>query len=103
MIKRYTVTGFNGRIIMLSLVAFVALLARMAAGAETAKPTPLRLAYSAISVNQAIPWISYEAGHFRKYGLDVELIHASSILAPAGASRRRSCDCPVRHRRMREL
>jgi NitT/TauT family transport system substrate-binding protein len=81
MIKRYTVTGFNGRIIMLSLVAFVALLARMAAGAETAKPTPLRLAYSAISVNQAIPWISYEAGHFRKYGLDVELIHASSILA----------------------
>jgi NitT/TauT family transport system substrate-binding protein len=66
---------------MLSLVAFVALLARMAAGAETAKPTPLRLAYSAISVNQAIPWISYEAGHFRKYGLDVELIHASSILA----------------------
>ena len=41
----------------------------------------LRLAYSAITVNQAIPWISYEAGHFKKYGLDVELVHASSILA----------------------
>ena len=49
--------------------------------AEITKPTPLRLAYSAITVNQAIPWISYEAGHFKKYGLDVELIHASSILA----------------------
>src|SRR5262245_62053035 len=49
--------------------------------AETTKPTPLRLAYSAITVNQAIPWISYEAGHFKKHGLDVELVHASSILA----------------------
>ena len=49
--------------------------------AESAKLTPLRLAYSAITVNQAIPWISLEAGHFKKHGLDVELIHASSITA----------------------
>ncbi len=42
---------------------------------------PLRVAYSAITVNQAIPWISYEAGLFRKHGLEVELIHASSITA----------------------
>ena len=49
--------------------------------AESAKLTPLRLAYSAITVNQAIPWISLEAGHFRKHGVDVELIHASSITA----------------------
>jgi NitT/TauT family transport system substrate-binding protein len=49
--------------------------------AETAKPTPLRLAYSAITVNQAIPWIAHDAGHFKKHGLDVELIHASSITA----------------------
>ena len=41
----------------------------------------MRVAYSAITVNQAIPWIAYEAGHFRKNGLDVELIHASSITA----------------------
>ena len=57
------------------------LLTGMGNAAEITKPTPLRLAYSAITVNQAIPWISYEAGHFKKYGLDVELIHASSILA----------------------
>ena len=29
-------------------------------------PKPLRLAYSAITVNQAIPWISLDAGHFKK-------------------------------------
>ena len=49
--------------------------------AESAKLTPLRLAYSAITVNQAIPWISLEAGLFKKHGVDVELIHASSITA----------------------
>ncbi len=43
--------------------------------------TPLRGAYSAITVNQAIPWIAYEAGLFKKHGLDVQLIHASSITA----------------------
>ena len=62
-------------------VAFIGLLVGTGNSAETTKPTSLRLAYSAITVNQAIPWISYEAGHFKKYGLDVELVHASSILA----------------------
>ncbi|MGH7855614.1 MAG: ABC transporter substrate-binding protein, partial [Candidatus Binatia bacterium] len=52
-----------------------------AIAAETSKPTSLRVAYSAITVNQAIPWIAYDAGHFKKHGLDVELIHASSITA----------------------
>jgi len=62
------------------LTAWV-LVHRLAGAAETTKLTPLRLAYSAISVNQAIPWIALEAGHFRKHGLDVEVIHASSITA----------------------
>ena len=52
-----------------------------ASAGESGKPTHLRLAYSAITVNQAIPWIAHDAGHFKKHGLDVELIHASSILA----------------------
>ena len=42
---------------------------------------PLRVAYSAITVNQAIPWIAHDAGLFKKNGLDVQLIHASSITA----------------------
>ena len=49
--------------------------------AESAKFIQLRLAYSALTVNQAIPWISLETGHFKKHGLEVELIHASSITA----------------------
>src|SRR5262249_23963306 len=65
----------------LAAVAFIGLLAGTGNTAQTGKPTPLPLPYSAITVNQAIPWISYEAGHFKKYGLDVELVHASSILA----------------------
>src|SRR5258706_925584 len=70
-----------------SLIAGAGLLAPLlftdfpAHAAEQSKLTPLRLAYSAITVNQAIPWIALDAGHFRKHGLDVELIHASSILA----------------------
>jgi ABC-type nitrate/sulfonate/bicarbonate transport system substrate-binding protein len=49
--------------------------------AESGKTAPLRVAYSAITVNQAIPWIALDAGHFKKHGLEVELIHASSITA----------------------
>lgn len=79
--KTYAATRFNIRVVTISVAAFVGLMGGIAMGAETPKRIPLRLAYSAISVNQAIPWISYEAGHFKKYGLDVELIHASSILA----------------------
>jgi ABC-type nitrate/sulfonate/bicarbonate transport system substrate-binding protein len=69
----------------LALVAYILVVIGskppIAVAAEQAKPTPLRVAYSAITVNQAIPWISHDAGHFRRNGLDVELIHASSITA----------------------
>jgi NitT/TauT family transport system substrate-binding protein len=64
---------------ILSAIGLVA--SGTAIAAETTKTTPLRVAYSAITVNQAIPWIAYDAGHFKKNGLDVELIHASSITA----------------------
>ena len=79
--------------LLIFLPAFLFLLESIDSGAalqagEPAKPAafkealvPLRLAYSAITVNQAIPWIAYDAGLFRKYGLDVQLIHASSITA----------------------
>lgn len=74
-----TMTGVN-IVLAISLTLFLGWGAAMTEAAES-KLAPLRLAYSAITVNQAIPWISYEAGHFRKNGLDVELIHASSITA----------------------
>src|SRR5438445_2251649 len=37
----------------------------------------LRLTYSAIGGSQASVWIPYEAGIFRKHGLDVELLYVS--------------------------
>jgi NitT/TauT family transport system substrate-binding protein len=72
----------KSRPVLTGLIAGAFLLvAKLAGAADTSKLTPLRLAYSAITVNQAIPWIALEAGHFRKHGLDVEVIHASSITA----------------------
>jgi NitT/TauT family transport system substrate-binding protein len=81
--KRFcSVVRFNIMVVGVSAAALVGLQVNVGAAADSSiKHTSLRLAYSAITVNQAIPWISYEAGHFKKYGLDVELIHASSILA----------------------
>jgi hypothetical protein len=61
--------------VLLFVTAFVATLGALGT-AETTKPIPLRLAYRAISVNQAIPWISYEAGHFKKHGLDGSKVQA---------------------------
>ena len=37
----------------------------------------LRVTYSAIGGSQASVWIPYEAGIFRKYGLDVELLYVA--------------------------
>ena len=37
----------------------------------------LRLVYSAIGGSQASFWVPYEAGIFRKYGLDVELLYVA--------------------------
>jgi NitT/TauT family transport system substrate-binding protein len=43
--------------------------------AAQSAPEKLRVTYSAIGGSQAAVWIPYEAGIFRKYGLDVELLY----------------------------
>jgi NitT/TauT family transport system substrate-binding protein len=79
---KFHITMKNRFLLFWSLIgAFIQASTGIGSAAESARLTPLRLAYSAITVNQAIPWISLEAGHFKKHGLDVELIHASSITA----------------------
>ena len=70
-----------GAVMAGSVVVCILTLGGRGQAADSARAIHLRLAYSAITVNQAIPWISVEAGHFKKYGLDVEVVHASSILA----------------------
>ena len=73
--------GYTRAAVLGSVVFIILTLGDDGISADSARPTPLRLAYSAITVNQAIPWISVEAGHFKKHGLDLEVVHASSILA----------------------
>ncbi len=55
------------------LIGFLSLIAPVAA-----QPLEkLRLVYSAIAGSQASFWIPYEAGIFRKHGLDVELLYVA--------------------------
>jgi NitT/TauT family transport system substrate-binding protein len=56
------------------LLAVVFLLRLAPADAQTPMEK-LRLVYSAIAGSQASFWIPYEAGIFRKHGLDVELLY----------------------------
>jgi len=77
--KGLTVKIFRSILPVFALVLMVGGTNRFADAAESGKTAPLRVAYSAITVDQAIPWIALDAGHFKKHGLEVELIHASSI------------------------
>jgi NitT/TauT family transport system substrate-binding protein len=60
--------------IMLLSVVFLLPLAAVDARAQTPMEK-LRIVYSAIAGSQASFWIPYEAGIFRKHGLDVELLY----------------------------
>ena len=84
------------RQVFIALIASAFFLApRLAGAAETAKLTPLRLAYSAISVNQAIPWIAVEAGHLKNTA------SMSRSSTPAASRRCKRCSpakCPSPNR-----
>jgi hypothetical protein len=54
------------------MIVFVALYSTAKAQSPLEK---LRLTYSAIGGSQASVWVPYEAGIFRKHGLDVELLY----------------------------
>lgn len=66
---------------LLSILSTVSRAAAATAKEEPSRPIKLRVTYSAITVNQAVPWIAHDAGLFKKHGLEVELIHASSTTA----------------------
>jgi NitT/TauT family transport system substrate-binding protein len=61
----------------LSVIPVLWLVLLLAAAPAGAQPTleKLRVTYSAIGGSQASVWIPYEAGIFRKHGLDVELLY----------------------------
>jgi len=61
----------------LLLTAFLALIYFARPAHAQAPLEKIRLAYSAIGGSQASFWIPYEAGIFRKHGLDVELLYVA--------------------------
>ncbi len=64
------------RTMMLRLLAGAMVFFALGSMAAAQSPMEkLRLAYSAIGGSQASVWIPYEAGIFRKHGLDVELLY----------------------------
>ena len=61
---------------MLRFLTGVTILLAMSSMANAQSPLEkLRLTYSAIGGSQASVWVPYEAGIFRKHGLDVELLY----------------------------
>jgi len=64
MAMRRCLMGFPFALLVLTSQAF-----------SQAPPEKLRVTYSAIAGSQASFWIPYEAGIFRKHGLDVELLY----------------------------
>ena len=50
-------------------------IAATAARAPAQAPQSVAIVYAGLSGNQAPGWVAYEAGFFRKYGLDVKMVH----------------------------
>jgi NitT/TauT family transport system substrate-binding protein len=68
-------------LIACSCAGVIAGFASLGRAAEATAPQALKkvvIGYSAISPSQAPAWIAHEAGIFRKYGLDVQLIFVES-------------------------
>jgi NitT/TauT family transport system substrate-binding protein len=58
-------------------LVFIALAAALLTSRSSAAAEPLRIAYTAISLMYGPLWITREAGLFKKYGLDAELLYLS--------------------------
>jgi NitT/TauT family transport system substrate-binding protein len=63
--------GSYALVIALSFLAIAATVERAPAQA----PQRVTIVYAGLSGNQAPGWVAYEAGFFRKYGLDVQMVH----------------------------
>ena len=67
--------GVLPRMMLRFLAGFTILFAFSSIAKAQAPLEKMRLTYSAIGGSQASVWIPYEAGIFRKHGLDVELLY----------------------------
>ena len=69
-------TSWSQTFVLLWMLVVVSSVTSDAAEKQPAPPLEkVTIAYSSISGTMASMWVTYEAGFFRKYGLDVELVH----------------------------
>ncbi len=62
--------------LLILLFAFLPLLGARSAAAQQ-RPRNITIVYAGTSSNQAPGWVAYEAGIFRKYGLEVQLVQVT--------------------------
>src|SRR5689334_20343234 len=60
---------------LFALAVFFPTLTNAADEPSVKPPQKVRIAYSAISASQLVGWVAYDAGFFKKNGLDVEFVY----------------------------
>ena len=73
----------NWRISLLVLIVFLVVAARESR--SQTKPTPVRVAYSALSAGIGVLWLTHEQGIFRKHDLESNLVYMRSGTTAAQA------------------
>ena len=73
----------NWRISLIVLIVF--LVVGVGQSRSQTKPTPVRIAYSALSAGIGVLWLTHEQGIFRKYGLESNLVYMRSGTTAAQA------------------
>src|ERR1044071_956165 len=67
------------KILGLSILGLVAI--ALSASAEAAEPERINVCYSSIAATSITTWVPYEAGIYKKYGLDVRIIYVAGAQA----------------------
>jgi NitT/TauT family transport system substrate-binding protein len=67
--------------ILITIAALAPLLAVSAAGAAQTDLEKLNVCYSSIAATSITTWVPYEAGIYKKYGLDVSIIYVAGAQA----------------------
>jgi len=67
------------KIVAFSLLGLVAI--GLSSSADAAEPERINVCYSSIAATSITTWVPYEAGIYKKYGLDVRIIYVAGAQA----------------------
>ena len=65
--------------VAVSLLGLVAI--GLSSSADAAEPERINVCYSSIAATSITTWVPYEAGIYKKYGLDVRIIYVAGAQA----------------------